>query len=228
MSTYSTSEVLDRLVNASADMNTLYSQSFINYRGLTSDTKELYTEVISGYLLNHLALFNQIKMITRQSTYKVPSHDGKLKNQSSNRKEERIAIEMYNQKHFELLGEIIDYQVPLKNKFSDKRVGKIDLLAYDGEEIKILELKKPDSSETMLRSVLEGYTYSNIIDKQKMLNDYKLPVNTKIKAFPLVFFDSLQHQEMKNLCPNLKQLMKRLDTKPYYITITNDGYKITD
>ena len=46
---------------------------------------------------------------------------------------------MFRQKEISYVGEILDYQTPLKNKRSDE-AGKIDLLSYDGRILRILEL----------------------------------------------------------------------------------------
>lgn len=135
-------------------------------------------------------------MISRKSSYKVKTHDGTIKNEKSNREEEMIAMKLFdfsqNQgKVFDIIGKIIDYQTPLKNVRGDKAV-KIDLLAYNENEnenkiektLRILELKRPDSEETMLRCVLEAYTYLKVVDKAKLLKDFGLPEDTEIKACP--------------------------------------------
>ena len=161
----------------------------------------------------------------------MDSHDGKIKNKKSGREEEIIAMKLFdfsqNQgKVFDIIGKIIDYQTPLKNVQKDD-VGKIDLLAYNEKEktLKILELKKPDSKETMLRCVLEAYTYLKVVDKAKLLKDFELPENTKIKACPFVFYDGEQYKEMQEDRKNLKELMKKLDVEPVYL---KEEYKIVE
>ena len=107
-----------------------YQADVINYRGRTTDTGELYNEIVARYVCEHLDEFiNGIPTITREETYKTESHEGHI-NPNSNREEERIAVEMFNQKKFDFIGEIIDYQTPLKNT-AENKAGKIDLLSYD-------------------------------------------------------------------------------------------------
>ena len=96
---------------------------------------------------------------------------------------------------YDFIGEIIDYQTPLKNRRSDI-AGKIDLLSYDGTYLRVLELKKPDSDESMLRCVLEGYTYMKTLDCEKIVCEWNLPIDTEVKASPLVFKPSDQYNEM--------------------------------
>lgn len=215
MSTYSKDEIIKKLEVAKSEMWKFYSQDFVNYRGKTSDKeRDYYTEIIAKWLLDNIELFNDIKMISRENSYKVDSHDGKNKDNDSNREEEKIAMKLFDSsqnqgKVFDIIGKIIDYQTPLKDIQTDK-AGKIDLLAYNEEEkiLRILELKRPDSKETMLRCVLEAYTYLKIVDKAKLLKDFGLPENTKIKACPFVFYGKEQYKEMQKNKENLGELIK--------------------
>lgn len=204
-----------------------YQADVINYRGRTTDTGELYNEIVARYVHDHFAKFKGgIDTITRKETYKTESHEGHI-NLNSNREEERIAVEMFNQKKFDFIGEIIDYQTPLKN-IAENKVGKIDLLSYDGETLYILELKKPDSKETMLRCVLEGFTYMKTVDIEKLLKDFGLPPETNVVACPLVFLNGEQHKEMMENRPNLKNIMHLLNSKPYYIIKENNKYRVVE
>ena len=235
MSTYSKDEIIKKLEVAKSEMWKFYSQDFVNYRGKTSDKeRDYYTEIIAKWLLDNIELFNDIKMISRESSYKVDSHDGKIKNEKSEREEEIIAMKLFHSsqnqgKVFDIIGKIIDYQTPLKNVQTDK-AGKIDLLAYNEKEnpktLRILELKKIDSKETMLRCVLEAYTYLKIVDKAKLLKDFGLPENTKIKACPFVFYGKEQYKEMQEDRKNLKDLIKELGIEVIYLKEENGEYSV--
>ena len=238
MSTYSKDEIIKKLEVAKSEMWKFYSQDFVNYRGKTSDKeRDYYTEIIAKWLLDNIELFNDIKMISRENSYKVDSHDGKIKNEKSEREEEIIAMKLFdfsqNQgKVFDIIGKIIDYQTPLKNVQTDK-AGKIDLLAYNEKEnpktLRILELKKIDSKETMLRCVLEAYTYLKVVDKAKLLKDFALPENTKIKACPFVFYGKEQYKEMqaiKDDRKNLGKLIEKLGIEVIYLEEKDGEYSI--
>lgn len=235
MSIYSKDEIIKKLEVAKSEMWKFYSQDFVNYRGKTSDKeRDYYTEIIAKWLLDNIELFNDIKMISRENSYKVDSHDGKNKDNDSNREEEKIAMKLFHSsqnqgKVFDIIGKIIDYQTPLKNVQTDK-AGKIDLLAYNENEktLRILELKKPDSKETMLRCVLEAYTYLKIVDKAKLLKDFGLPENTKIKACPFVFYGKEQYKEMQKNKENLGELIKKLDIEIIYLKEENGEYSIKE
>nr|WP_128910444.1 hypothetical protein [Fusobacterium periodonticum] len=235
MSTYSKDEIIKKLEVAKSEMWKFYSQDFVNYRGKTSDKeRDYYTEIIAKWLLDNIELFNDIKMISRENSYKVDSHDGKNKDNDSNREEEKIAMKLFDSsqnqgKVFDIIGKIIDYQTPLKDIQTDK-AGKIDLLAYNEEEkiLRILELKRPDSKETMLRCVLEAYTYLKIVDKAKLLKDFGLPENTKIKACPFVFYGKEQYKEMQKNKENLGELIKKLDIEIIYLKEENGEYSVIE
>ena len=229
---FSKNEILEMIENAKFDIRSFYKQDFVNYAGKTKDSKEYYTEIIAEWLLSHVDLFNKIKLINREGSYRIESHDGKIINQESNRAEEKIAMKLFdlsqNQgKVFDVIGKIIDYQTPLKDIQTDK-AGKIDLLAYNEEEkiLRILELKKPDSEETMLRCVLEAYTYLKVVDKVKLLKDFGLPKDTIVKASPLVFFEGMQYKEMQEDRKNLKKLMEKMEIEPVYLIEENGKYKV--
>ena len=230
---YSKKEILEEI----QDMGNFYKRKVVNYRGTTSDSKEYYTEVVAEWILKNIYLFDYIKPITREKSYKADSHDGKIKNEDSGREEEMIAMKLFDSsknrgKVFDIIGKIIDYQTPLKDIQTDK-AGKIDLLAYNEKEnpktLRILELKRPDSKETMLRCVLEAYTYLKVVDKDKLLKDFGLPKNTKIKACPFVFYGKEQYREMqaiKDDRENLGKLIEKLGIEVIYLKEENGEYSV--
>ena len=229
---FSKNEILEMIENAKFDIRSFYKQDFVNYAGKTKDSKEYYTEIIAEWLLSHVDLFNKIKLINREGSYRIESHDGKIINQESNRAEEKIAMKLFGYSQnkgeiFDKIGEIIDYQTPLKNIQTDD-AGKIDLLAYneDTDTLRILELKKSDSKETMLKCLLEVYTYLKIVNKVKLLKDFGLPKDTIVKASPLVFFEGMQYKEMQEDRKNLKKLMEKMEIEPVYLIEENGKYKV--
>lgn len=230
---YTRDQIRARLDESASNMSLFYKKGFVNYRGKTTDTKEYYTEVISEWLLEHFDLLEQIKTITRRSSYWVEGHDGIPDNPDSIREEELIAMAMKRQGSLPIVGQVLDYQTPLKNVQKDK-AGKIDLLTYDGETLRILELKEPDSKETVLRCVLEGYTYLKTADKEKLISDFSrdsgvvIPEETQLEACPFVFIDGFQWKEMQQDRPYLKRLMEVLNSKPYYVAEENGMYVVTE
>ncbi|HHY81126.1 MAG TPA: hypothetical protein GX505_00370 [Clostridiales bacterium] len=191
----------------------LYSQDFVKYTGITSDTKEKYTEVIAGRLLSNLDAFNRIEQIRRESSYKTTGHEWKAIDPTSPRSEEQIARSMMGHT-YPHIGKIIDYQTPLKNSMSDT-AGKIDLLSWNEEKNNayIIELKVPRADdkarqETLLHCILQIETYSRILDFQKLKDDFELPAKTDLRKAVLVYRLSNPHIQVHDT--NIKKLMKAL------------------
>lgn len=228
---YTRGEIEETCRGALRDAGTFYRAPVVNYRGRTEDTDELYNEIVAGFLLDRLKEFAAgIPTVTRRASYKTPGHDGKY-GKGSGREEEIIAMQMFAQSRggrpFAHIGTILDYQTPLKSSRGDV-AGKIDLLAYDESTLYILELKKPDSEETMLRCVLEGYTYLKTVDHEKLLRDFALPPETGVVACPFVFRGGAQQAEMGEDRPKLRALMALLNSRPYYISKKDELYFVTE
>lgn len=220
---YTEKELLDKVDEwlTPTKVSRLYAKNFVNYRGKTKDTKGKYTEVIAAHLLSKLDALNNIDSITRKRSYKTVGHKWKPINTFSPRSEEQIARNMMG-KTYSYIGKIIDYQVPLKNKQEDK-AGKIDLLSWNEDErrVYILEFKVQDSKETLLRCVLEAYTYYRRVDSKDLLADFGLPSETEVRKAALVYKSSLPYEDFNHA--NIKKLMKKLhvdlfvlDVVPHY------------
>ena len=201
---YTKKDIIDNLNKL--NIEDIYIQKMVNYSGKTSDTKEKYTEVIAEEIFNNSTKydFSKIKMIDRKITYKTETHDGKY-NPLSNRREEIIALKMFK-KNYKDLGEIIDYQVPLKDTKTTK-AGKIDIISYKDETLYLIELKNDRSIESLLRCVLEIITYYNQINRIKLIEDYGLPKNTKVKPAILIFKDTKPYTNINDEYVN--KLMKK-------------------
>ncbi len=231
MSDYSRDEIIDRLEKV-VDIQFLYQERIINCRGPKSSKKEKYTEIAAGWIIDHIGKLQQITPIRRENSYCSKGHDGKPK-MSDVINEKRIAIKMFNQKEIPGFGELLDYETPLNDRRNNK-AGEIDLLAFDKDKkiLRILELKIPNSRETMLHCVLEVYTYLKLVDREKLILDFnavnddkeeKIPEDTPIAAFPFVFRrnsngeDGFQYREMQEDRPKLKKLMALLEITPLNI-----------
>jgi len=198
------------LERALGNVNTLYKSNCINRKDITSDTREDYTEVISGELLKKekLVLLRKIDQIDRGNYNVDTTHNGKHKG-DTNRKEEIFAIRLKGKK-LEKLGLVVEYQVPLKEKRSDD-AGKIDLVTSTNESVYIVELKYIGNKETLLRAILEIW-----LNKVNFLKSFKLLKQNKIEDIRKAVLLSVgcnAYNEAKELSkrPKLKQLAKALD-----------------
>lgn len=156
-----------------------YKSAVVNYKGKVTGSKDLYSEVIAETLINDNFIKDWLKLIpVRPEHFKInhPNTDENVDAlKITNRKEEILAKLLFYQGNVDGLGYIFDYQTPLKATQNDS-YGKIDLLGYnkDNKCYSVVELKyRPSGSEeTLLRCVLEAYTYYRLLDI-KQINSVK-------------------------------------------------------
>ncbi|NPV30452.1 MAG: hypothetical protein HPY58_12555 [Firmicutes bacterium] len=236
---YTKERVIYETKVAMQNIEQLYQQPFINWRGKTRDpSRQLYTEVIAEELLqaNIAKELEKLPCIQRKKGYRVETHDGTIERQT-NREEEIVAKKIfdYSKQGNNLgdLGEVFDYQVPLKNTQDDK-AGKIDLVSFDRNTNTawLVELKK-GSSDTLLRCMLEIATYYQLLDKDLFIESYRdgfgnLGADCICKAV-LVYKEQSQHKEIKEIIagkrPNLKRLADAL--KIIFFLIEEEGPAFT-
>ncbi len=148
-----------------------YKSAVVNYKGKVTGSKDLYSEVIAETLINDNFIKDWLNLIpVRPEHFKI-NHPNTYENvdalKITNRKEEILAKLLFYQGNVDGLGYIFDYQTPLKATQNDS-YGKIDLLGYNKDDkcYSVIELKyRPSGSEeTLLRCVLEAYTYYRLLD----------------------------------------------------------------
>ena len=148
-----------------------YKSAIVNYKGKVTGSKDLYSEVIAETLINDNFIKDWLNLIpVRPEHFKInhPNTDENVDAlKITNRKEEILAKLLFYQGNVDGLGYIFDYQTPLKATQNDS-YGKIDLLGYNTDDkcYSVIELKyRPSGSEeTLLRCVLEAYTYYRLLD----------------------------------------------------------------
>lgn len=227
---YSRTELANKVSDASNNMNTFYNMPFINYQGYTRDCKQLFdceyiSEVISQNI-DEWFLRDAIKAVKRKQGYFPDTHSGENRFSTSNREEEKIAMFYWkNQEVGDEIGTILDYQTPLKGKRTDS-VGKVDLISYDANDksILFLELKKPESKETLLRCLVESFTYTKFVDKNEFSKDLKAFKNIEFKRIvpcALFFKNSRPYEDYERVIdgsfPFTKELLKKLGVRLYCI-----------
>ena len=155
-----------------------YKAPIVNYKGYVNGSKDLYSEVIAETLINDNFIKDWLNLIpVRPEHFKInhPNTDENVDAlKITNRKEEILAKLLFYQHEVAGLGYIFDYQTPLKETRNDS-YGKIDLLGYNTDDkcYSVIELKyRPSGSEeTLLRCVLEAYTYYKLLDLNQIKSD---------------------------------------------------------
>ena len=208
-----------------------YKASIINYKGHVTGKSKVnntrYSEVIADTLVSKGYIKTWLELQPLRPNHFDTGHNHSEsvdinKLQFSNRKEEILAKLLFYQREVKDLGYIFDYQTPLKKVQSDP-YGKIDLLGYNSKDkcYSIIELKyRPSGSEeTLLRCVLEAYTYYKLFDLNQIesaqdhkginelraLNDYKHTKNAEL----VILFD--EKSRAKDDGGENSNLMLRID-----------------
>lgn len=208
-----------------------YKAPIINYKGHVTGKSKVnntrYSEVIADTLVSKGYIKTWLELQPLRPNHFDTGHNHSEnvdmnKLQISNRKEEILAKLLFYQREVKDLGYIFDYQTPLK-KVRSNSYGKIDLLGYNSKDkcYSIIELKyRPSGSEeTLLRCVLEAYTYYKLFDLNQIesaqdhkginelraLNDYKHTKNAEL----VILFD--EKSRAKDDGGENSNLMLRID-----------------
>ena len=105
----------------------------------------------------------------------------------SSRREEWICKLSYKEHQYlnSILGNIIDYQVPLKISNVSKEInegrGKIDLISKNDntKTIYLIEVKVSNNRENPCKAILEIYTYYHLLGGKKNINIFLNKINCK-------------------------------------------------
>ena len=173
-----------------------YKAPIVNYKGYVKgaiqEDKNRYSEVISSTLLskNLLKAWKELTHVRPNHFDTDHTHSEKVEMKkllNTNRKEEILAKLLFYQRDVAGLGYIFDYQTPLKETQNDS-YGKIDLLGYNTDDkcYSVIELKyRPSGSEeTLLRCVLEAYTYYKLLDIKQINSAVGHDGIKKLKKLP--------------------------------------------
>jgi len=214
---YSKIKIQEKTRESLKNIETLYKQKFINYKSKTTDTDELCTEIIANEILNEV-INGKLKIDTfsrNSKSYLTVNHQNRpVEIKETNREEEKCAKRLFNKKKLDI-GEVIDFQIPLKDKRSDK-LGKIDLMSFNKKTftLYLIELKYGKNKESLLRAILEAHTYCEIIDENKLKNDYNFYEIKKVKpAVMVIGLDCNSYKELEDINnrPELLKLAKKLN-----------------
>lgn len=159
-------------------------------------------------------------------------HRGSYKKAIAEKQIARGLFLLYNGKNIRLVHELHstvdigcfeDYETPIfhtKYKGRGRNVDIISVKRGPNEKIYLHELKKNGSDETLLRCIMEAYTYSIMMDRQKLRHDFGLTSKSKIVICPMFFRTSQPYIDFTNLhngkyseLGNLIKLIKERDAE---------------
>ncbi len=210
-----------------------------------------YTEVVADWVLRNIKDFasrENFITIDRDDYNVSDEHKKKVKDAPATKHpvknkdnqpdedwdEEWIAKFMYNDgnNHYDSVGHIFCCQVPLKKpkgnnketdtrKESNKGVGNIDMVSYDGKNVYLLELKsRTNTTDSLLRAALEVFKYWKHLNHTNFRNSYykDIDMSLTVPIVPaiLIFKNSLQHDQLINPeYKNTQTLIKRFGIKVF-------------
>ncbi len=227
--TYSENNIKE-MIKKALETNPLfiYQENFLNYKGRTKDSRKPYSEVIAKELVKNYHQLMQLGKdvsIRRTRSFNachngIPNVNARLKRFDYLKFSEKLlATALFNSDTDYCFGKIIDYQVPLKEKQSDK-FGEIDLVAQKDRSLKLIELKiNGKNKETLLRALLEVYTYYKLINNSldKFVGDFHLENEKEFYFQPAILTDgtSPSGETLKKIdnYPNIKRLVSKINTE---------------
>lgn len=237
---YSRKELLLKCENALSDSKKgpmrFYAEQFLAHEDAVKGEVDLFrTEIVAGFVNKNIKAFESISNIVRKN-YRMESHNGDYSKDTY--EEKIIAKKMYSicsvDKDFKFphIGRIIDYETPIMNVRSNRR---IDLLSRNDDKstVYILELKRSDSPESLLRCYLEVFTYKKLVNKEKLFESFDIPKDYELKAAPLVFKNGTQWEQMQEILrkerPELETLINKLHVlNPFYLSVSDDkSFEVT-
>ncbi|WP_199590142.1 alpha/beta fold hydrolase [Bremerella cremea] len=175
-----------------------------------------YTEVMSSLMLAWYSQISLVESNLRQSNFRLEDHRGQAKLQTDIAQftEKRFCRALYNRSNVSQLGKVIDYEVPLKGTQGAPH-GDIDLLAEATGEVLLIEAKKPESNESILKAILEAFVYSSLVStvRQTFLHEFSLPSNLIVVPVVLTFRVAASGRQLDNIqaFPRLRRLVRELN-----------------
>ncbi|HAH55875.1 MAG TPA: hypothetical protein DCM02_11500 [Flavobacterium sp.] len=152
-----------------------------------------YIEFISDILLNEFDKIDWTLNGHRTGNFRQDLHKGEtiLSTDIAQFTEKRFCRALFNAGSINLLGKIIDYEIPLtepKQEKDDKQShGDIDLLSIANDRLFFIEAKKPEPSDSLLKAILEIFVYTYRLHKYGFINKFKEEYEiTEHKSVPVV------------------------------------------
>ncbi len=224
---FTESEVYHRLEHSLTDIFNFSKEDLLVFKGVTTDTGRLYNEVAAGFVYDNLKAFKSVRKHRRFESYNTEQYKQFSRDQSNLNTEKQLNLRLFKQCSF-AVGKIIDAQTPVFRDAKHKYLGKVGNLLYtEADELFLINVKLPQSEQTILRHIVELLLMYQLIDKQKLLIDFSLPEFAEVKIAPLLFKDASPHNELKQDRPKLYQLMAMLDLTVFIMHKSKGKYIIS-
>lgn len=175
-----------------------------------------YMEWLSEWIEREFSTIYLVATGLRSRTFRVADHRGQINMNTEIEQitEKRIVRAMFNLGSIPGLGNVIDYEVPLKDNDASAH-GDIDLLCSLEDACLCVEAKKPNSSESILKAILQAYVYTSLIATKKELffSSFNLDQNLRLTPAILTFANAQSGRQLMGLkeYPNLLRLIAKIN-----------------
>jgi len=187
-----------------------------------------YDQYCLNFLEENESILEQIKSIKskpRTNSYKTHTKDDAKQTLDKyklrpRRGEEHLVLNMFVKRIncSDVFGTILDYQVPLKDKEEDT-FGKIDFISEKDGELWFVEIKADYNKESILKAIFEIETYSKIVCKKKLLEDFGKDKTMPIKKVVAIFENSLAAKQCED--KKIRELAKNFKIKIVILRLTH-------
>lgn len=204
-----------------------------------------YSDYIAKLILRDFNLISLDRTGLRNSNFKLNSHKGQstLSTDIAQFVEKRFCRALYNKRNIESLGHILDYEIPFtapEQGNGKKEHGDIDLISLKGKKLLVIEAKNLNSSESVLKALLEAFTYSYKLQivKKQFFKEFNIFLNYVITPAILTFelsasgkqilgLNSKSHLNIVKLIEKLNCELATLNINPFeFYIISGEESKI--
>jgi hypothetical protein len=174
-----------------------------------------YSEPVAEWITSSL---DRITLNTKglREAFRTDDHRGQIKLNTSISQitEKRIVRALFNASVLPSMGTVIDYEIPLKQRRGAPH-GDIDLLCTSGAATCCVEAKRPNSSESLLKAVLQAFTYSMLVwsRRETFFKDFDLPKKGVLYPAVLTFPTAASGRQLERLAdyPKTRALISALN-----------------
>ncbi len=197
---------------------TLYQKDYVNRLSVTADTKEPTCAVLAAWLIDH----RDIWMAVPRGLYRLLEG-----NRMDLAYKEPYIQKIRKQKVLPPFGKVLPVGLVFLGNRSQE-LGRPAFLLYDHSEggpadyslLRVME--KVDRSDALLRSVLRAFSHLLLVNREKLMQDLKLPTDTTLEMRLLVEKGTPQYEIFLRDLPFLEPLMKAMGVG---LMVLEDGYE---
>jgi hypothetical protein len=151
----------------------------------------------------------------RKRSFRIGTHCGQLKRSTDDYdryNEKRLVRAMFNHKTLPEIGEVIDYEVPLKEAQTSDH-GDIDLLCHREDSLLCVEAKAPKSDDSIIKAVLQSFVYTSLVAscRLRFLADFGISSSARLIPSVLTFSSASSGKQLATRDTNL-HLLRLIET----------------